>query len=54
MKKFCSHVRKTHLEIKKIKKFALYFIFWHCISKKLHCSYPIRIEKFFHVRILLG
>ena len=26
--------------------FALYFIFWHCISKTLHCSQLIRIEKF--------
>jgi hypothetical protein len=24
-------------------------LFWHCISLKLHCSQPIRIEKFFHV-----
>jgi hypothetical protein len=45
LKKLCIHVRKSHLEIKKIKtnlknrikKFALYFIFWHCISKILHC-----------------
>jgi hypothetical protein len=47
MKKLCSHVRKSHLKIKKlgkfekIKKFALYFFFGivfhclHCISKKL-------------------
>jgi hypothetical protein len=21
-----------------ISFFALYFIFWHCVSKKLHCS----------------
>ena len=33
----------------KISKIALYFLFWHCISLKLHCSQPIRIKKFFHV-----
>ena len=30
-----------------ISKIALYFLFWHCISLKLHCSQPIRIEKLF-------
>jgi hypothetical protein len=49
MKKLCSHVRKLHLEIKKncISFFALYIIFWHCISKRLHCPQPIKIENFF-------
>ena len=33
----------------KISKIALHFLFWHCISFKLHYSQPIRIDKCFHV-----
>ena len=36
-------------KIVKISKIALYFLFWHCVSLKLYCSQPIRINKFFHV-----
>ena len=33
--------------------FDTVFLFCHCISVKLHSSYPIIIEKFFHVYIKL-
>ena len=33
-------------KIVQITKIALYFLFWNCISLKLHCSQPIRIDNY--------
>jgi hypothetical protein len=58
MKKLCSHVGKSHLEIKKLRNlknkklrnisfFALYFIFWHCILKNCTVHSQSELIRFF-------